>query len=270
MKLSIGTAWEETSAFLGKEARLVTPVALATFALPSMLVGWAFPGGGPTNAGGGGLLLLIAVLLVTMIGQMTIVLLVLGWSGSVGQAMAKAAQRVPTLFGAALIVFLPLSLIAVIGLGVALASAGVTDPATLTPKALLAIPSVWWISLLVALLVIILMVRLFPMSAVAAKEAIGPIKLLRRSWALTKGNGGRLLVLLLLLGIGGFILNAAVTMVAGSFAVLAIGAPKEFNLAALVVALVGGLVGALVSAVSAAMIGRVFAQLSVEPSVPKT
>ena len=37
MKLSIGKAWQEASAFLGREARLVAPVALATFALPTIL-----------------------------------------------------------------------------------------------------------------------------------------------------------------------------------------------------------------------------------------
>lgn len=277
MKISISNAWDETKSFLAREGRLVVPVALATFALPAVLVGWAFPGASPANEGSGGLLLLIAALLVTMIGQMTIVLLVLGWSGSVGQAMAAAARRVPALFGAAVIVFLPLSIIAIVALGAALASAGVTDPATLTPKALLAIPAVWWTSMLFGLLVIFLLVRLYPMPAVAAKEALGPIKLLRRSWALTKGNFGRMLVLFLLLAVGGFVLSSAVTMVVGSISALALGPLKPFTVSALVVAIAGGAVGALVSSVSAAMIGRVYAALSASastsgatvPTVPK-
>lgn len=270
MKLSIGKAWEETSAFLGREARLVAPVALATFALPSVLVGWAYPGSGPGNAGGLGILLLLAVLIVLMVGQMTIALLSLGWNGSIGEAMGKVARRVPALLAAALIIFLPLSLIAVVALGGALVGAGITDPATLTPEALAAIPNIGWIMLLFIVIFLFASVRLFPISAVAANEAGGPISLLKRSWTLTKGRFGRLLVLLLLLGLGALILNVAVTAVVGSLATLVVGEPKPFNLSALIVALASGLVGALVSAVSAAMVGRVYAQLSVQPSVPSS
>ena len=91
-----------------------------------------------------------------------------------------------------------------------------------------------------------------------------------RSWALTKGAFWRLLVLALLLGILAVVLDLAVTAVVGSIATLAAGEARAFNLSALIVALAGGLVGAIVSTVSAAMVGRVYAQLSVEPSVPKS
>ena len=104
MKLSISKAWEETSAFLGREARLVAPVALATFALPAILAGWAYPG---EATGGGAGWLLIVVMFAALIGQMTIVLLVNGWRGKIGEAMGKAARRLPTLLGALIIAFLP-------------------------------------------------------------------------------------------------------------------------------------------------------------------
>ena len=71
MKLSVGKAWDETKDFLAREGRLVAPVALATFALPSVLIGWAYPGTGPGSGGGTGLLLLFAMLLAVMVGQMT-------------------------------------------------------------------------------------------------------------------------------------------------------------------------------------------------------
>ena len=267
MTLSIGKAWEETSAFLGKEARLVAPVALATFALPAILAGWAYPG---RATGGGAGWLLVLVLLAAMVGQMTIVLLVNGWRGSIGEAMTKAARRLPTLLGALIIAFLPVMLVAVVGFGASLTSAGITDPAALTPEVIAKLPNIGWLLLFLALFLIVVGVRLFPISAIAASEPIGPIKLLKRSWALTKGVFWRLLVLALLLGIVAVVLDLAVTAVVGSIAALAAGEARAFNLSALIVALAGGLVGAIVSTVSAAMVGRVYAQLSVEPSVPPT
>lgn len=267
MKLSIGKAWEEASAFLGKEARLVAPVALATFALPSVLMAWAYPGGSP---GGGAMWLLLLVLMAVLVGQMTIVLLATGWRASIGEAMTKAARRLPVLIGALLIAFVPVMLVAVIGFGASLASAGITDPAALTPETIARLPNIVWLLLFLTLFFIVAGVRLFPIAAIAASEPVGSVKLLRRSWTLTKGSFWRLLVLVLLLGIVAVVLDSAVTMVVGSVAALAAGEPRAFNLSALLVALASGLVGAIVSTVSAAMVGRVYAQLAVEPSVPKS
>jgi len=257
--LSIGKAWEETSAFLGREARLVAPVALATFALPSVLADWAYPG---ASAGGSAGWLLIFVLLAVLVGQMTIVLLVNGWRDSIGEAMIKAVRRLPTLIGALLIAFLPVLLVAIVGFGASLTSAGITDPAQLTPATIARLPNIVWLLLFLFLFFIIAGVRLFPISAIAASEPIGPVALLRRSWTLTKGVFGRVLVLVLLLGIVAVVLDSAVTIVVGSIAALAAGEPRAFNLSALIVALASGLVGALVSTVSAAMVGRVYAQLA--------
>ena len=268
MKLSIGKAWEETSAFMGREARLVAPVALATFALPAILAEWAFPGGSP---GGGANLLVIFLLLAVLVGQTTIVLLVNGWRGSIGEAMTKAVRRLPTLIGALLIAFLPVMLIAIVGFGAALTSAGITDPAALTPQTIAKLPRIGWLLLFITLFLIVVGVRLFPISAIAASEPIGPIKLLKRCWTLTKGVFWRLLVLALLLGLVAVVLDSAVTMVVGSIATLAAGEARAFNLSALIVALAGGLVGAIVSTVSAAMVGRVYAQLAApEASVPNS
>lgn len=267
MKLSIGKAWEEASAFLSKEARLVAPVALATFALPAVLADWAYPGG---SGGGNAGLLLILVLLVVLIGQMTIVLLAAGWSGSIGEAMTKAVRRLPILIAALLIFFVPVLLVVTLGFGATLASAGLTDPAAVTPEALASLPKIRWLLLFLTLFFIIVGVRLFPVSAIAVSEAVGPLKLLKRSWELTRGVFWRVLVVLLLLAIAALLLDYAITVVVGSVATLAAGEPRPFNLSALIVAVPAGLAGAMVSSVSAAMVGRVYAQLSAaETSVPK-
>lgn len=266
MRLSIGKAWDETSAFLAREARLVAPVALATFALPAVLDAWAYPAG--TARGGAGWLMII-VLLAVLLGQMTVVLLVNGWRGSIGEAMGKAARRVPVLVAAMILIFLPIAVIATVALGSALVGAGLTDPAAVTPAALMKVPGLKWVIVLLVLLFVFLGARLFVASATAVSEPVGPIALIRRSWTLTSGSFWRLLALFLLLMLVGLVLNAAVTTVVGSIATLVAGEARPFNTSALIVALVSGLVGALVSTVSSAMAGRVYAQLAApEASVP--
>lgn len=262
MTLSVGKAWDETKDFLAREGRLVVPVALATFALPSVLAGWAYPDGNPGSRGGSGLLLMLAVLVAVIIGQMTIALLATGWSGRLGDAMSKVARRLPILLLALLIVFLPISIAAIVLLGSVLTGAGLTDPTMMTAEALAKVPRIGWIMLVLMLVFIFASVRLFPISAVAATESVGPVQLLKRSWALTKGQFGRLLVLMLLLLLVAVILDLAVSLTIGSVAALALGEARAFNLSALVVALASGLVGAAVSSVSASMVGRVYVQLA--------
>ena len=132
----------------------------------------------------------------------------------------------------------------------------------MTPESLAKVPRIGWIVLLLALFFIFVGVRLFPISAIAATEAGGPITLLKRSWELTKSNFGRLLALMLLLLCIAMILDLAVTAVVGSVSTLAFGEARSLSLSALIVALASGLVGAAVSSVSSAMVGRVYVQLA--------
>lgn len=266
MQLSIGKAWEETAAFLAREGRLVAPVALALFAFPSTLFNWAYPPGSTTNGSGTAMLVLFVILLALMIGQMTIILLAIGWHGSIGEAIGKVARRVPSLLGASLIVFGPLLVLFSVGLAALLVAAGIDNPAAVTPEQIVKVPGVLWLTVLVFLMVCFLSVRLFPMSAVAANEQIGPIGLLKRSWSLSSGRFGRLLMALALLVVAALALSAAVSTVVGSLVALLIGEPRPFNLSALIIALAGGIVAALLSSVGAAMIGRIYVQLSAPPA----
>lgn len=270
MKLSIGKAWDEASAFLGREARLIAPVALAAFAIPAVLARWAFPNNPQGSAG----LLMLLVLVIGLIGQMTIILLAVGWHGSVGQAMRKAVNRLPVLLGALIIVFFPLMLVAGIAIGALLFGSGIVDPSAIAPEALMKIPGMMWITLLFAVLVVFLGVRMFQATAVAVHEPVGPIALIKRSWQLSRGVFWRLFALFLLLALAGQILTYVTTITIGSVVVLATGEPKPFNTSALLIALAIGLVGAIVSSISAAMAGRVYAQLSnargADVTVPRT
>lgn len=263
-KLSIGQAWDEASAFLKTDSRLVLPVALAAFAAPTAIAGWAHPAGDLAGDGPGPLLML-AILIVAMIGQMVISGLAIGLPDSVGSLLGRAARRVWGMIAAAVLLFLPLVIIAVVVMGIILSGRGLTDPAQLTPEALARSPQFAAFVLVLLIAFLAIAARLVPLSAIAINESSRPIALLRRSWALTKGNFWRLLGLLMLLMIAALVLSAATTAVVGSVATLIAGEVRPFSLSALLIGLANGVVGAAVTAVSAAMVGRVYVQLSADP-----
>lgn len=259
-KLSISKAWDETSQFLGKETRLIAPVALAMFLVPTTLLDWAMPGNAASGATA--LLTMMVVLALGFIGQMTIAALATGWRGSVGEAMSQAAGRVPSVFAALLIVFLPIGLIAGVVLAVALAGAGLTDPAQMTPESIAKLGSVRVTFLICFVLILVIAARLVPLSALAINERPGPVAMIKRCWNLTKGNVGRLIAMTLLLLLAAAILGGAVQAVVGTGVQLAIGPARPFNLSALLIGIAGGLIGAIISAVSAVLVGRIYAQLA--------
>ena len=258
--LSIGQAWDETSQFLRKEARLVVPVALAAFAVPTTLAGWANPGGAPS--GGSGMLLALVVLVIVLIGQMTIVALSVGSRESVGTLIGRAAGRVWSPLAAAILILLPVTTVLVLVLAALLGANGMTDPARMTPEALARTPQVAVAVLLMLLVVLIVGVRLFPMTAVAIEEGAGPVALLKRCFALTRGHFLRLMGVLALILIAALVLSGATTTVVGALATLLAGEARPFSLSALLIALADGLASAAVTAVGAALVGRIYVQLN--------
>jgi hypothetical protein len=269
-RLSIGKAWEETSAFLAREARLVTPVALALFAVPATLMGWANPSGQPgAGPAGMGWPLTLVALLVTMIGQMTVAALAIGWTGSLGSAISLAARRVWGLLASVLLIFLPVTILAILVLAMLVGASGLTDASQLTPETLAATPGVALFMMLLLVTFLVIGVRLFPISAVAISEMSSPFPLLRRAWRLTKGSFWRLLAVLLLVLIAAMVASAAVTTVVGSLMTLAAGEMKPFSLSALITALADGIIASAITAVSASLVGRIYVQLSAgQPTVP--
>ncbi len=259
LKLSVSKAWDETSRFLTKETRLIAPVALAAFLVPTALFDWAFPG--DTAGGGAALLLMLIVLGVAFVGQMAIAALATGWRGSVGEAIGQAFRRLPGLLGALAIFFVPIGLVAGIVLALAMASAGMVDPAKVTPEAIAKSPGVTATLLVLFIILLSAAARLFPITAIAINERPRPLALVKRCWNLTRGNFGRLIVVTLLLLLAAAVLGRAVKSVVGSGAGLAFGPAQPLSLSALLIGIAGGLAGALISAVSATFAGRIYAQL---------
>lgn len=266
--LSIGKAWDEASRFLARETKLVVPVALALFVAPLMFSRWAYPA--DQMVGPGQLLVSFLVLLAVFAGNMTLAAMAIGWSGSVGSAISRAARRVLGFFAAVALVGLPIFVIATIVLAVMVTSAGITNPNELTPASMAQLPGFGLLGVVILLALLVFGARLLPMSAVAVMETANPFKLFVRSWRLTRGHFLRLLAVFALLLIAGAVARLATVAVVGSVVRIFAGEARPFSLSALLIALATGIVAALIWTVGAAMTGRIYVQLSAgQPGVPE-
>ena len=250
--LSISRAWDETKAVLKSDGGLLAAVALALFVLPGVLVALVTPAAaaGQVPPVGYWSVLSIVALLISLIGQLAVVRLALGPRVSVGEAIAHGARRAPSYIGAAVLWFLPFLLI----VGALLAPYG-TDLQAAPGAVLVGILALSVIGIFVA-------VRLILASSVASAERIGPVGILKRSWALSRGNWWRLFGTLMLFVILFLIVSAAVGAVLGSVIVLVFGPAEPFSVTTLIIALITQLVSAALTTILMVLLARVYAQLS--------
>jgi len=267
MRLSIGTAWDETKSALARNRRLVVPVALGLILVPAVVSAMVEPRTAPGEQPEAGWWMAITLVMVILmlVGQMAIVLLSSGWQGSVGEAIRRSLRRLPTLIFAALIVMVPLILfltllVALIGMSAADAS---LSAASLSPTG--------WLVLLIGFLAIFAVsVRLIPLVVLVASEDLGPVATLKRAVALTSGHFWKLLAFVLLAVLAFVVAAAAVGVVIGSLISLALGQPEPWSVSLLLLALAAGLVQAAFVTLYTAMLARITSQLSAgSPGVPE-
>lgn len=258
-KVSIGTAWSEAAAFLRQERRLLAPVVLGLILLPAVISTMVQP---PTSAGespepGAWMLVAFAMILLMLVGQLAIVVLADGWRGSVGEAIGRAARRLPTLVLAGLMVLVPLILIfSVVLAGTALAAGG---DGRIVPSSISG--AGWLILCLLIAVALFIAVRLLPLVAVVARGSDSPWAALKRTFGMTSGQFWRLLAFLLLLAAAFAVAAAAVGAVFGSMVILALGRPEPWSVSLLLIALAGGLIQAALVTLYTAMLARIAAQL---------
>jgi hypothetical protein len=246
VRLSISRAWDDTSGFIARETKLIVPIALALLFLPGVIAALAAPVKRGEQPGGTFLLLLFAQILIGLVGQIAIARLALGEREPVGAAIRHAAMRVPALFGSVLIPMLPIAIVATLLGGTA--TVVVTMVAT-----------------------IIVGVRCLLNTAIAAAEPGGPVLILKRAFAITRGQVLRLLGAALLLGLGGLVVIVALDSVVGLVVKLAFDKPAPWSVAALLIALVGAAAQAAFSVVFTVFFARAYSQLaSGEPGVPSS
>ena len=183
--LSIGKAWEESVAFVAREAALLLPVALLFVALPIVLlqemtppelVQWSasMKGTMPAVPGSYWLSLLLAVVLIWF-GSLTLFALALRPGISVAEALRLALHRLPVLIGTSVLAGLLLFVAILIVSAPLILVAGVGGP-------------------LVAIIGVGLFVgtRLALLNPVVIDDRLGVLASLKRAWALTKGGFWRL------------------------------------------------------------------------------
>ena len=266
-KMSISKAWEETTAIVARDGRLITSVALALVVLPQLVVGIISPPvpGAVTPAGR---ILGTVAALIALLGQLALVRLATGPSTSVGEAIAHGTRRFPSPIGAFLILLCGLAL-SVLPITAVLLSIGWLD----APVEGEALPqSFVRFALLIMILGLALGAKLLMLMPVASSEKVGPLKILKRSWSLTNGHYWPLLGLELLLLLTALVILFAAQILGGIIAQVMGGAIVPFSLSALILALFLAVAQAGFMILVTMMVSRIYLQLSGKSagSVPST
>ncbi|NJC33038.1 hypothetical protein GGR88_000512 [Sphingomonas jejuensis] len=260
--LSIDRAWTETRQRVFANAALLWPIAFTLLALPGVIFQYlvlqprleAFAASGNTDFTvfeGSWYLWGLPVIALLIVGTVAVLLLT-GRSGvSVGEALAVGLRRSVPLFIAMLLLGVVAGAAAGVIGGILTATMGAVGAA------------------IGRLLLLILFayggVRIgFLSPAVAAYEGVGPIAILRRSWALSRGNFWRLFGILLVLVVVSFIVSVFVTIVFGIVVSLASGG-QPGPVGTLLTLLVSGLLNAVISVFFTVMAGQIYRQLAGDP-----
>jgi glycerophosphoryl diester phosphodiesterase family protein len=258
-RLSLSRAWDETRDILARDGRLYVSVALALVVLPSVINALLNPKGmGDTHAELWVSLVSLVASLITLAGQLGLIRLALGPSITVGGAISHGFRRLPVYFVGALLIVLALLVIAM-PFGVALSAMGVPlkagAPLPATPPVLIA-------GLLYFAVICFIGVRMLLAAPVASAEQVGPIALLKRSWALTDGHFWQLFGFLLLFLIAATVVLIGVGAAIGVVVRLFLGPLQPMSVSALVVGLIQALLSAAFTTVLAVMLARMYVQLS--------
>jgi hypothetical protein len=250
--LSLNTAWNETAAFVKREARLLLPTAFLLIALPAAVLQALVPSptsGEAAEPSGWLFLLFIPMVLISIVGTLAITNLALRPGLTVGEAIRLGVRRLLPLIGATLLLALGIILL-MIPL-VLLAMLVGTAPA-----------AVFVLSLLIAGVALFLWVRLMFVTPVAAVENEGPVGILRRSWRLSGLHVWQLLGFILLVVIVFIVLTLAVSALAGIVIILLAGQPEPGSFSSFLILLVGALLQAVLTVYFICIIARIYAQLA--------
>jgi hypothetical protein len=260
--LSLTQAWNETAAFVKREARLLFPVALLLSVLPMALVGLLAPRDTAPNAIPEPGLWLAAVpvaLVIGMVGNLAISTLALRPGLTVADALRNGLRRMPSLLGATLLLCLAASLVLIV-LAVIAALLFVGPISNPAPEALF--PVVVTVFLLMIPFILYFGARLLVTTPVAAAEGGGPLAIIRRSWQLSRESVWTLVGFILLLVLLLLVVSIAVGAVLGILIFVAAGPPEAGSLSAILLLIVRAVLDTVVTVYMTVMIARIYAQLS--------
>lgn len=248
--ISMNQVWDESIAFIRKEAGLLVPLALATLYVGDVVTTLAQGFATPAKPNVAATLAVLIGTIWSILGQLSIISLVLKPGRSVGEAMAHGSTRLPKV----LLVAITLGLVVALALtpvGV-IAVANGANPAV--PETLQRLPA--WLGLVVLAVLgglIWLGIRLSLLNALIVERNPGVFSALKAGFGLTQGIAARLALVIILYALVLLVLGSAVKFVAGSiFSLIGSALGSEFA-GAVMTALVAGAVNA-----GLAMIATVF------------
>jgi hypothetical protein len=259
-RLSITTAWNESAEFLKNHFGSLFTIAVALITIPNVAMQALAPGAaapGEVPQAGAWLVLLPVVLVLGMVGSLSISTLALGRESVVGDSLRHAFRRFPAMLGAAvLLVVAALLLLAPVVLLSGIKADDLIDP---TPAAA---GRIALIALLILVVALFFAVRLLLLTPVAAAEPAGPLAIITRSWALSKGHFWKLLGFVLLVSVAAMVAMMAVATVVGLLIALVAGPPHPGSVGGLLLLLVTGLLNAAFVVVMTTLVARIYLQLA--------
>jgi|KBSMisStaDraftv2_1062788.scaffolds.fasta_scaffold183846_2 hypothetical protein len=214
-RVSFTEVWDQTRAFVAKEVALLAPVALTCFALPLMIWSMIMPEAiDPAHppAPGPWVVAPIPLMLIQLVGWLALVSLVLRPAISVKEAMQHALRKLPAAL-AVVLVLLGIGSVMAVALAIVTGVVSVFSGAGKEGAQRLFI-----VLMIVALLIVT--TRLIVLWPNVADGQGGPIRTVQRTLRLTKGDGWRLLGLLLLAAVVSAILSLTAEMAGGSVLLL--------------------------------------------------
>ncbi|HEU0100417.1 MAG TPA: glycerophosphoryl diester phosphodiesterase membrane domain-containing protein [Allosphingosinicella sp.] len=265
-RLSITTAWNESADFLKRHFGALFTIAVALIAFPNVATQWLAPLPAPPGEDlrtGLWFLLLVAVLLLNMVGSLAISSLALGRENVVGDALRHGLRRLPAMAGASLIL-----IVAALVVALPLILATGIRPEQLTAPTPATAGRLGLVMLVLVTVGLFFAVRLMLLTPVAASEPAGPVAIIARSWALTRGHFWKLLGFAVLITVAAMVVIAVAAMLLGLVIGLAAGPPQEGGLAQLVLLLATSLLNAAFIVIMATMVARIYVQLAGPAAAP--
>jgi hypothetical protein len=270
-KLSISSAWNETAAFVKQHAGTLFLISFGLLALPGILLQVALPhllGGRLIMTPGVRpdpgqiiqalpwfMLLVIPLALLHLWGTLTLNVLALCRETAAGPAFARAGRRILPVLGAGVIVGIGAVLVMLPFIGI-IALIGRSGHLGMLALLVLVAP----------FLLLALWSRLIVMNPVGAAEPLGPIAIIKRSWALTAGHFWKLFGFVLLMIVVYLVLAIVVAGIGGILVMLLMGPPLPGTAASIVMALISGLLQAVCLLYFLVLVARIYAQLSGDES----
>ncbi len=264
IRISLGTVWETTVAFVRAESPLLAPLALLGFGLPTVAMLLAVP----IDAAEAGILKpgpwmawLLPCGLVSMLGSIAVSALVLTPGISVRESIGVAIARLPAALGL-LLLYVGLQVALAVPLALAtmidLRASGGTGPFAMTINLADIAVTIW------------LFVRVLPIWAVLADRPQSAWAAVRTAFRLTRGCYARLLALRIVMAVAATIAMVVLLVPIGAIAQLIGMATGNVVVSAMLSFVATGMVIAAVIGLWTVYVARLYRALELAAGAPSS